>query len=784
MRKDTCRLPAAPYAQSATFALSWHKLLFDHFKIQVYKQRILSHYRIATCLLKLSDLASFTGSYIIQLPLLDVAKSAILGHIELRLEFSYNVSQGIDSPTTSLAIDSLIPSMSSNVDSLSSDMASMSPLSPTMHHTPSENTLPRSNSIASLSFSSHSNSSLAHSSLSRSITSSPAHSSLSRSITSPSFSLHNSSFSLHNSAHSQNSSFSQSTKSKSTLSMFSEKTRSGFKELSELLAAFSSTGWNKISKTDFARGLLFLQEYYKQNPKHRTNRAVANIQQLKTAAYFMHFCLPTYGAIALNYFGYGNGLLDFLKTRPDLKAAIDHLKISPSDILVWQYGNPELYKSNFFACHDKTTNSIIIAIRGTFNFHESLLDTQIEYEPILGGHGHKGWVNAALVLEQEYLEKIISWIKQRNVSSLYIVGHSLGAAIGAIFMLKTRQTIFSTFGPSFTYKAYNFATPPCLSHDLILGTEEFIETYNNENDVVPTLSFGAIMDLKSLIVKSAELVQNRQLSKPEKLDALSAFKKELRISDKHPRLYAPGKTFYMYKTSRVYHHTSKGSFSKGLVYKTGNPLIDGDAHYVVEESAPEWFEDVEVRPNLIWHHLLNKYDASLCKAHDWLAGYLDVGGVVGRGLEPMVPEVVPTLQEPVPATPQEAIPTTPIQEAIHDIATPQGGIPTTPIQEAIHDIATPQGGIPTTPIQEAIHDIATPQGGIPTTPIQEAIHDIATPQGGIPTTPTTSISSKSWDQKDDLMDVSAQVDEFLQSLGSELLSASVAENQVLLTALH
>ena len=54
------------------------------------------------------------------------------------------------------------------------------------------------------------------------------------------------------------------------------------------------------------------------------------------AGYFIHFSLATYGAILLNYFGFGKGWInDLFKIMPDKKAAIQHLGIPKDHLLEW-----------------------------------------------------------------------------------------------------------------------------------------------------------------------------------------------------------------------------------------------------------------------------------------------------------------------------------------------------------------------------------------------------------------------------------------------------------------
>lgn len=296
----------------------------------------------------------------------------------------------------------------------------------------------------------------------------------------------------------------------------------------------------------------------------------------------------------MNYFGYGNGILkDMFRSSPSKKIAIEHIKIPPEHMLVWDFGHWELFRPNFFICWDERTNSIVLAVRGTLSIYESVADVVCDYEPFKGGLVHKGVLRMALWLEENMLGKIKGFIQKYNAKSLYLTGHSLGAAAVSVFRMLLADHLLS-WDPDFDIKTIVFATAASVSLNLCRQYESDIVVYINEQDVIPRLSFGGLKDFQSLIMTASSMLTS---SAPidNKLEDISKKHQELLKSDVHPKLFAPGKIYFMYKTSRY------------GIRKTQEP------HYVCEESDPENFNDCKFTEKALFHHFLNNYDKSLRK---------------------------------------------------------------------------------------------------------------------------------------------------------------------------
>lgn len=99
----------------------------------------------------------------------------------------------------------------------------------------------------------------------------------------------------------------------------------------------------------------------------RTYDHVSSTDFIVDAEYWLRFAMAAYGTFIVNWCGHGNGyLVDVLQIDNDRKVAIKTLDIQGEDLLGWEIGQDEMFKPHFLVCRDRRTESIVIAIRGTW----------------------------------------------------------------------------------------------------------------------------------------------------------------------------------------------------------------------------------------------------------------------------------------------------------------------------------------------------------------------------------------------------------------------------------
>ncbi|KAJ3088224.1 hypothetical protein HK102_009254 [Quaeritorhiza haematococci] len=426
--------------------------------------------------------------------------------------------------------------------------------------------------------------------------------------------------------------------------IISERTKLGFKEFTEVYTAFFKNGW-KLSAADLTRAMSLVQKFHCQYyPNARTGDVVTDPIQLRVVGYWLNWALAAYGAVVVNFSGYGKGYIrDLLRMAPHSKCAREHLGLKKEDMLAWEYSEREVYKPRFYIARDRRTNSIVLGIRGTLNAQDVVTDLVAEYEPFLGGYCHRGFLRGARWIEEHHLPKIKAFIKQYKARAFYVTGHSLGAAIASVFSMIFAARHFEDVkkeNPNFTtFHGYTYATPPSVSAELADEFQGVIDAYCYEDDLVPRLSYGNMADLREVLLEAAEISKSK-MSELEKMEALERKHKELKSSPDNPKCYIAGTVYYMYKTSRVYgskntpppwydleaddpikkqlssSSASSGKLSRGAL----EVFLDSqNGHHVIERSHRTVFSIPLIKPWVGWHHLPHKYDDTIRKSYEFVS---------------------------------------------------------------------------------------------------------------------------------------------------------------------
>lgn len=136
--------------------------------------------------------------------------------------------------------------------------------------------------------------------------------------------------------------------------------------------------------------------------------------------------------------------------------------------IVVRQGRPSFEKGSTqvtWAQH-RTQPSTIIAFRGTENDENAdlLADLNALMVPsVVGGHVHSGFTQGEAEVESFLLERVRALPPK---SSVVITGHSLGAAVGTLFLAK-----LMTLGLDHHYEMYTFGSPR-------VGNQEFVTQFD------------------------------------------------------------------------------------------------------------------------------------------------------------------------------------------------------------------------------------------------------------------------------------------------------------------
>ncbi|KAA8491850.1 Sn1-specific diacylglycerol lipase alpha [Porphyridium purpureum] len=143
-----------------------------------------------------------------------------------------------------------------------------------------------------------------------------------------------------------------------------------------------------------------------------------------------------------------------------------------------------------FVVVEVSARRCVMSIRGSKEWRDFCADLTFATAPLLGGQVHKGFLKAALALQQHWEDRLVHILSaQGQADELVITGHSLGGAVAMLLaiLLRTKARNADIFTRART-TCVAIAPAPCVSENLIDCFKPFTTTLVLGYDVVPRLS--------------------------------------------------------------------------------------------------------------------------------------------------------------------------------------------------------------------------------------------------------------------------------------------------------
>ncbi|KAK3233941.1 hypothetical protein CYMTET_55787 [Cymbomonas tetramitiformis] len=213
-----------------------------------------------------------------------------------------------------------------------------------------------------------------------------------------------------------------------------------------------------------------------------------------------------------------------------------------------------------FMAYNKHTKTILVAIKGTTTVEDCVTDVLCKAIDFQGGKAHSGMLKAATFVVGRMaplLEDIFIPLGYRIV----VTGHSLGAGTACLTTL-----LFKKRGLT-NVKCYAYATPPCLTKELALGSRGMITSVTHCDDIVTRASLRNVKALmvavgsiheKNRRVSVTQLTQKLNTDETQELLLKSSAEVELGQED----LFVPGTVVHFHK----YHGKYVGHITDGAYH--------------------------------------------------------------------------------------------------------------------------------------------------------------------------------------------------------------------------
>ncbi|KAM0688310.1 hypothetical protein COBT_000427, partial [Conglomerata obtusa] len=277
---------------------------------------------------------------------------------------------------------------------------------------------------------------------------------------------------------------------------------------------------------------------------HPNNHAkmLSYLKQRKNEEFYKYYIDKYYYAIS----SYTNKLLLFsIPKRKEIrgikdderKQILEFLNINTENLLAINLSTEKSIIPHLIF-YDDTEDEIVISFRGTQTHKDALNDLDCGYKEFFEGFSHRGISDLA----NHYIDKISDiehFLHLKNTRNILFTGQSLGAAIATLVYITIKE---KKLLQGYNCRVISFSSPSILSINLCNKYKE-VTNFVFENDIIPRLNCGSLLDLKYLAISVAKEKNTGEF--------IAKVKEKLLISNLYPKLYLPGKIYHVLRNGNV-----------------------------------------------------------------------------------------------------------------------------------------------------------------------------------------------------------------------------------------
>ncbi|CAB9498998.1 Sn1-specific diacylglycerol lipase beta [Seminavis robusta] len=239
---------------------------------------------------------------------------------------------------------------------------------------------------------------------------------------------------------------------------------------------------------------LFSVKSRRDQAKATTTRNNNKIPTREEALRYMRYATAVYGSTMIAAAEMdARGIVDTRLSPLTQTRISEHINVPEEDIVLVDvdYDGDGKHLRHFVAV-DHANRKIVLAIRGTFNLAEIVVDVAAFSRPCFGGEAHSEMMTMAERVWTNAGGTIRYFLKKHEDYELIVTGHSLGAGCGCLLTIMCQnqggRLIEGRKMRCFAYAAPPVFTPLMLVPQAVQSTINYI----HEEDVVPFLSVDSV----------------------------------------------------------------------------------------------------------------------------------------------------------------------------------------------------------------------------------------------------------------------------------------------------
>jgi len=236
-----------------------------------------------------------------------------------------------------------------------------------------------------------------------------------------------------------------------------------------------------------------------------------SLEELQLLRHYVRYCSASYGKLAVGFMSRSvSKMIAEKKDHQFEKFVSQYTGLAETDVIhVDSKGG--LHRPVHYVAVDKAMQAVVVSLRGSMNMSDLLTDLNCKPDTFIylgkSYHCHQGMLRSARELDIEIRPLVLALLEANPRYKVVIVGHSLGAGVGALLAAIWHSEQNSELSQT---TCYAFGTPCTCDLNLSQHLQPIVKTVVVGDDVVPRLSLASMHGLRKRVVTTFDYAADEE----------------------------------------------------------------------------------------------------------------------------------------------------------------------------------------------------------------------------------------------------------------------------------